>query len=304
MASETEKKKQFYRREKRPICSYNDYVHIFENKYFNLFRANYKWTGLNYRQEDYIMRKFWGLGTVFAFNIKPINELGFAPWTLETWDMYHLPETVNLINEMGSPLIPVNSQIVDKDGCIGYIQRNKKPLWTFVKWYCERIAQVEMVINTNLQLHKMPYLIPTEENADKIEDITRRILNNELVICSEGVDPTIFKAVSTQVPYIIDKLHEYKVGLENELKTFLGVDNQGPVEKREQLQLDEINAGNDEINDYGNQYLDCLKEFCINIKEVLGHDISVEPTSRPVDSIGEVHSGEKPGPEEGSENAE
>lgn len=159
-----------------------------------------------------------------------------------------------------------------------------------------------MVINTNLQLHKLPFVIPVDEDKAKIEDAIKRILNNELVLFVEGVDPALFKAVSTEAPYIIDKLHEYKVGLENELKTYFGVDNQGAIEKREQLQLDEINAGNDEINDYANNFLDCLTEWCDNIKETLGKDLSVEPTSKPVEMSGEVHDGEKPGPKGDEDN--
>lgn len=216
--------------------------------------------------------------------------------------MYDLPETVVLTNVHGSPLIPSKVMTVDKDVVLGYIQRNKKPLSMIVEWYIERIAQVEMVINTNLQLHKLPFLIPVEEDKAKIEDAVDRILNNELVLFVEGVEPNLFKAVATEAPYIIDKLHEYKVGLENELKTYLGVDNQGAVEKREQLQLDEVNAGNDEINDYANNFLDCLNEFCDGIQETLGITISVEPTSKPVEMSGEVHDGEQPGPDGGEED--
>ena len=278
---------------------YQKAINAYRNKYYNLYRANFKWTGINYRQEDYIMRKFWGLGTVSAFRIGGIDELGFAPWTLEEWDMYDMPERVLLVNEHGSPLIPNTVQTVDKDVVLGYAQKNKKPLKAMVDWYIERIVQVEMVINTNLNLHKMPFLIPVEDDQAKIEDAVARILNNELVLFVQGADPSVFKAVATGAPYIIDKLHEYKVGLENELKTYLGIDNQGAIEKREQLQLDEINAGNDEINDHAHSILDSMKEFCERIKEVFGAIINVEPTSEPVNSIGEVHMGAKPGPKEG-----
>lgn len=294
-------KKNYFKGMLDPTADFNKTVNMYRNKYYNLYRANYKWTGLNYRQEDYIMKKFYGQGTVAAFKIKGLDELGFCPWTMASWDMYDLPETVNLINERGVPFIPSTIQTVDKDVCLGYIQRNKKPLSMLVDWYIERIAQVEMVINTNLNLHKMPFLIPVDEDKTKIEDAIKRILNNELVLFVDGVDPSLFKAVATEAPYIIDKLHEYKVGLENELKTYLGVDNQGAVEKREQLQLDEVNAGNDEINDYANNFLDCLNEFCDQIKETLGITISVEPTSKPVEMSGEQHEGEKPGPDGGEE---
>ena len=295
-------KKKYFRRKDDASAEFAKCVTIYRNRYYNAFRRQFKINGLDYRQQDYIMKKFYGSGTVAAFKIKGIDELGFAPWSMVTWDMYDLPETVNLMNEHGSPLIPYTVQKVDKDVCLGYIQRNKKPISMIVDWYIDRIAQVEMTINTNLNLHKMPFLIPIDENEDKILDIVQRILNDELVIFAEGIDPALFKAVSTAAPYIIDKLHEYKVGLENELKTYLGIDNQGAVEKREQLNLDETNANNNDINDGIEGFLDCLNEFADNIKETFGIEISFERTSKPIDAIGEYHEGEKPGPDGGEDN--
>ena len=297
-------KKNYFRTLMNQNDVYAKTVQMYRNKYYNLYRAQFKWTGLNYRQEDYIMRRFWQQGTVAAFRIKNINELGFAPWTLNSWDMYNLPETVTLINEHASPLIPATVQTVDKDVCLGYIQRNKKPMAMMVDWYVERIAQVEMVINTNLQLHKMPFLIPVDDTTEAIaRDAVKRILNNELVLFVEGVDPQLFTCVATQAPYIIDKLCDYKVSLENELRTYLGIDNNG-VEKQEQLQLSEVNANNDEIMDSQNSLLDSLNEWCDNIKEVLGITISVETTSKPVEMDGEIHEGDTPGPKEGEDEDE
>lgn len=289
--------KKNFRARKDAGIEFNECVQIYRNKYFNSFRRQIKTNGLDYRQEEYVMKKFYGSGTVAAFKIKGIDELGFAPWALQTWDMYDCPETVVLINEHASPLTPSKVMTVDKDVCLGYIQRNKKPISLIVDWYIKRIAQVEMVINTNLQLHKMPFLIPVAEDQAKAQDIVDRILNNELVIFAEDVEPTTFKAVVTGAPYLIDKLHEYKVGLENELKTYLGIDNQGAVEKREQLNLDETNANNADINDGIEGFLDCLNEWADNIRQTLGINISFERASEPVTAIGEFHTGDKPGPD-------
>lgn len=294
------KNNRLFRRDYSANDEYNKCVTIYRNKYYNYFRQQIKANGLNYRQAEYVMRKMYGDGTVAAFKLKLIDELGFAPWTVNSWDIYDLPETVSLINTHGSSLIPSEIQTVDKDVCIGYIQRNKKPISLIVDWYIKRIAQVEMVIRTNLYLHKMPFLIPVDSDEDKVNDIVSQILNDELVLFADGVDPNLFKAVSTGAPYIIDKLHEYKVGLENELKTYLGIDNQGAVEKREQLNLDETNANNNEINDNIDGFIDCLNEWAENIRNVLGIDISFERTSETITAIGEYHTGDKVGPKEGS----
>ena len=244
------------------------------------------------------MKELWAKGTVAAFKIKNIDELGFAPWARITWDMYGLPETVSLINTYGSPLVPMDPQIVDKDVVLGYLQSNKKPLSEIVEWYVERIAQAEMVINTNLQLQKMPFLIPVEDEqeAKKVQDIIDRILDNEIVITATGIDPTIFKAVQTQTNYIIDKLVNY-----NELKTIMGVDNKGQ-EKIEQLQLSEVNANNAEINSFDNDYDTCLNRFCKQMGEVLGKTVSVKTKRAEVEADGQYHQdGEQPGPKESEE---
>ena len=284
---------------------YNQTVAMLRNKYYALYRSNFKWNNINYRQEDFIMRKFWKDGTVAAFKIKNLDEIGFCSWARNTIDMYGETETVTLVNQYGSPLIPTNIQVVDKDVVIGWIQSNRKPLAMIVDWYIERIAQVDMVINTNLNLHKLPYIIPLDKSdkdaKNKLQDTVDRILNNELVLFVEGVDPTLFKAVATQAPYIIDKLANYRKDLENDLKTVIGVNNPG-VSKIEQLQLSEVNANNDEVNSHDNDYKTQLDKFCERIRETLGYDVSVETVREPVKQEGVVKEyTEAPGPDGGNE---
>lgn len=285
---------------------YNQTVAMLRNKYYALYRSNFKWNNINYRQEDFIMRKFWKDGTVAAFKIKNLDEIGFCSWARNTIDMYGETETVTLVNQYGSPLIPTNIQVVDKDVVIGWIQSNRKPLAMIVDWYIERIAQVDMVINTNLNLHKLPYIIPLDKSdkdaKNKLQDTVDRILNNELVLFVEGVDPTLFKAVATQAPYIIDKLANYRKDLENDLKTVIGVNNPG-VSKIEQLQLSEVNANNDEVNSHDNDYKTQLDKFCERIRDTLGYEVSVETIRQPVEQEGVVKEyTEAPGPKGDNED--
>lgn len=277
---------------------YNEIIHQYNNRYYNLFMAQFKWKGINKKQENFIMRKFWADGTIAAGKEKVAGELYFTPYAVCDIDMYQQPEGINLVNYKNVPFIPNDKQIVNKDVVIGYIQHNHKGVYSTVNWYVRRIAQVEAVIYTNLQLHKLPYLIPVEPEAKKkAEDVITRILNNEIVVFAD-IDPDAIQAVQTDAPYIIDKLYDYKQCLENELKTYLGINNNG-VEKQEQLQLSEVNANNIEINDSENVFLDCLQTFCKDIKDVLGVDVSVESTSKPVENDGEYHKdGEKTGPKE------
>lgn len=282
--------------------------HIYRNKYYNLYCNSFKWTGLNYRQIDYIQRKLWTDGTIAVYQIKHADELGFAPWVKYSHDQYGLPEQIQLVNEYASPLVPYGLLKVDQDVVIGYIQSNKKPMKDVVEYYIDKIAEVDMVLDTNLNLQKMPFFIGADdtESIKKMQDIIDKVMNNEAIVKAINIDPNMITCVQTGVPYIIDKLTNYKRGLENELKTIMSIDNKGE-EKIEQLQLAEVNANNGEINSHGDDYLSCLKQLCNNIKETFGKTVSVDLNKEKITADGEYHEFDtKPGPQEeqGDENHE
>lgn len=275
------------------------------NKYYDLFRSQIEWEGIDYRQERFIMNQFWSGGEIAAFNIKGADELGFAPFAVAEWDMYNCPEVVNLVNLRGSPLIPTKPQIVDKDVVLGRIQASGKSVKSIVDVYIEQLAQIAMVINTNLQLQRMPFVFTVEDDKmrDKVADIMDRIFSGEVGIISD-VDPNTFKAIVTQAPYVIDKLRNYYKDLEDDLKTFLGIDNNG-VNKIEQLQLSEINANNAEIEGHQRGFLGCLQDFCERVKDVLGKSLSVKSKAPKMEDDGVKKTYEDvpgPMPKEDSEN--
>ena len=62
----------------------------------------FEWSGLDEenaaQQKDFIMRKFWGMGTVACRPIENTDLLVFAPYAAATYNLYDYPETVSLIN--------------------------------------------------------------------------------------------------------------------------------------------------------------------------------------------------------------
>lgn len=250
---------------------------MYFNKYYNMFMNMFEWKGLTTEEQVYIMKKLWGYGTIAAFKIKNLDILGYAPYAEFGWNMYDFPEEVTLVNERGVPFIPSTPQVVNKDVVLGWIQFNQKPVKEIVEYYIDRMVQVDMVINTNIELHKMPYLIgvdPTDK--EKLEDVVDRILSNELVVFTDLESAQLVKALATQPQYIIDKLHAYRIQLENELLTYLGYDNSGNSEKATTMLLDEINANNVVINASADQFKTCIDNWCKRIKEVFGVEISAE----------------------------
>lgn len=254
------------------------------NKYYNIFMNSMEWTDLSREQEDYIMRKFWAEGQIAAFDFKAIDDIGFAPFSVCGIGLYDVPVDVLLVNERNIPGIPSNMLKVDKNVVLGYFQRNHKPVKMMVEWYVSRMAQVEMVINTNLELHKMPWVVGvSDQDTTRARNTINKILNNEIVVFMSLDEVQNVQALVTNTPYIIDKLYAYKNNLESELLTYLGIDNsQIDVDK---LAVDQINANNQLINSNAKGYEKELKKFCDKIQEVLGYKISVKTTTEPVMSV-------------------
>lgn len=266
-------------------------VDTYNNKYYNLWMSKFEWNGLDEdlkeQEENYIMRKLWYDGTVAIRNIKNTNMIAIAPWELQNYNYLGFPETINLINERGASktIIPSKTLIVNKDVALLFCTPSQKPIKAVVDYYVDRITQAVVLINNNLCLQNMPFVINcTEEDQKRLSDIVDRILNNELVITTASSDINKLQALITQVPFLIDKLQAYIVSMENELLTILGVDNSGVQAKKAQMLVDEVNANNDVINDYGNSIIDELTKWLNRANKVLGRNITIKAKSKPVDT--------------------
>lgn len=142
-----------------------------------------------------------------------------------------------------------------------------------------------MVINTNLQVNKLPFLIETTDtDAARRKDIVQRILNNEVAVFVGVSDINAIKAISTAAPYIIDRLTQFKQSVENELKTYLGINNHACDVKRTYINAAETNSNNNEISGGADAFQQSLDRFSSEIKKYLGKSVSFEKQERQDDT--------------------
>ena len=209
--------------------------------------------------------------------------LVFTPYAVNQWNIEDEPSVITLVNTRGATFIPTKPQIVNKDVVIGWGHTSHAPVRSLVMWYVERIADVENTIDINLFAHKLPRLVVcSPEDRERVADIMEAIDRGEKKLFLEAEDYQAIKNVldAGGSSYIIDKLYTYKQNLENELLSFLGINNVA-VEKKERLITDEANSNNQLINDSSDCFLDSLKNMCDEIETVLGYNISVEANSSP-----------------------
>lgn len=274
----------------------NKIKHQYVNNIYNLWISKLEWKGLDEevkeQQANYIMRKFWSDGTISAFKIKNTNLLGYTGYTVKTLGMYDFPETVQLLNprNVSKEIITDKELTVNKDVVIGYCLPSRKSIKEVVNYYADKITEVELVIGTNLNLHKMPFIVAGDTlEKDKLLDVVEKILNGQQVVAMSAGDLSKIQVLATQNPYILDKLQSHKKAVENELLTILGVDNNS-IDKTH-ITMDAIDANNEEINNYDNAIKQELQFFVDRVNSTFNREISFEDKSPDVKSIreGEVN---------------
>lgn len=284
------------------IYNRKEIFNIYMWKYFNLFMGAYRISNVSQDQEEFILRRFWSMGKIASFivegtkmpegselasvNSYPNGMIAFTDFAPVIYNIYDWPVVVNLIKTRGASFIPTERLNVNEQCVIGYCQKNKLPVKVIVEYYVSRIVDIEMTIRQQLISHKVPWLIATSpENEDKMKKLWDKIMCDDDALFLSAMEVDALKVlVGGNASYIIDKLYQQKQAYENELLTYLGIDNLGTMQKKEHLQLDEANSNNELINDFGDCFLDTMKAFFKRIRDYLGYEIDIEAIARPVQS--------------------
>lgn len=276
-------KRVFKRNDGGTTITRQSLINYYILKYFNLFMNAYKFTGIDYQQKDFLLRKMWALGTIACFRLAaptekhPQGEVVFCPYAVSELNIYDYPVKVSLIKLKNVSFIPTSLQKVDEQVVLGYAQRNKHSVLEMVLPLVKKIVDVEMVLRTALKSQKTPWIVAyTPENENQRNNLKDVLDDDESYLFIESEDPNQFKALVSGANYTCDKLYNLKQCYENEIKEYLGINNLGVNEKKEHLIGAEVDVNQEIVESHGECFLDCLKEFCERIKDVLGYEVQVE----------------------------
>lgn len=281
---------------------------FYETKYFSLYINSFKFTGIDKKKARYLLKKAWKFGTWASFIVdgtKPDasledvlsnktasslsvgkeNENGLlvlCSYGATQYDAEDEPSVVTLINSRGATFIPTTPQIVNKDVVIGWAHSSHMPVHDLVEFYINKLVEVEVALDMNVYAHKMPRLVVcSPEDRARVEALVEKIEDGEHNLFLDVTDWQAIKNIlDSGGNFIIDKLKIYLQNIENDLLTFLGVNNVS-INKQERLITDEAEANDQLINDSSDCFLDALQEYCDNVSDVLGYPISVEAQSSP-----------------------
>lgn len=254
------------------------YYDYYSNMGLNRFRWKNLPTGMESR---HIERALFNNGQAVFFRNADVNEpydflcLPCAPSNGQ--NIYGDPVHFNGmgVNKYFTNLSPLNSvRILDND--------NGLPPVRHIAYYTYLMTQIEMTINMNLDQQKFPTIIgATKQNELSMRKLYEKYSNFEPnILVDEKLAQALqegkgFDALNTQAPYLLDKLADFKKTCENELLTFLGINNTNN-DKRERLLTDEVNANNSQITFVLDMAYKNRLDACKKINEMYGLNIVVE----------------------------
>ena len=145
-----------------------------------------------------------------------------------------------------------------------------------VKIYARRLYNLDRIIDVNANAQKTPILLQgTEQQRLTLLNLYKQYDGNEpFIFGDKNLDLNSLKSISTQAPYISDKINELKTALWNELLTVLGISNIN-VQKKERLITDEVvrNQGGTIASRYSR--LECRRVAVEKINAMFGTNIEV-----------------------------
>lgn len=293
----------------------------YRERFFKLFFSIFDFEGTVSEEERFIIvKQFWETGsTNVSRSPAPLKvfekemDLTFTKYAVDDYDFNMRPLHCHNAPLKTSRAVKRGRLMIGKDCAIVYLNELAmlKPNYGAMRTaenYISQIVNAKMTIQTNILLHKMPFLVGcSEDEADTFKEILRKIFSDEpAVFAPLSMNGRDLNAVSPSVPYIIDKLESYCVRLENMFLDEIGLDNAKPVQAgQDRLLLDETNANNAIINNFRHSIFDTIQEGFDQVKTLFGREIRVKPYAPASASVHEEINGEGEAeggqPEEGKE---
>ena len=178
----------------------------------------------------------------------------------------------------------------DTDKCV-LIRNNKLciPTQQFIYYYANKFTEADRTMDVNVKGCKTPYIFACDKNDElTVKTMFARVDGNEPAIyVDKGLNLDNIQVLQTGVKFLCNDLQDYKHTVENELLTFLGVNNVA-VDKKERLITDEAESNDELIQSFCDIQLEAREKACEEINKMFSLNVSVKlrcgKVEKPVDN--------------------
>lgn len=185
------------------------------------------------------------------------------------FNVYRIP-----VNRRAYSVNGYNRELTEKDSVIifnNYLHKSSKLDATM---FAKRLYNLDRAIDVNANAQKTPVLI----KCDETQRLTMLNLykqfdgNTPFIFADKSLNTNAIQVLTTEAPYVADKLYQLKTQIWNEALTYLGISNIN-VQKKERLITDEVtrNQGGTIASRYSR--LNARRDACKQINKMFGLEI-------------------------------
>lgn len=184
-------------------------------------------------------------------------------------NVYRIP-----VNRRAFAVNGYQKQLTDKDSVIIFNNMLHTNSWLDVKMFAKRLYNLDRIIDVNANAQKTPILIKgNEQQRLTLTNLYKEFDGNAPVIFADkSLDMNALQVLSTQAPYVADKIYQLKTQIWNEALTYLGISNVS-FQKRERMVSDEVtrSQGGTVASRYSR--LNARRQACEQINKMFGLNI-------------------------------
>lgn len=164
-----------------------------------------------------------------------------------------------------------------------------------VEMFARRLYNIDRIIDINANAQKTPVLVVgNEKQRLTLLNLYKEYDGNApFIFGDKNLDINALKALSTDAPYVCDKLYQLKTQIWNEALTYLGISNIN-IQKKERLITDEVtrNQGGTIASRYSR--LESRRQAVEKINDMFGTNIEVN-YREDFQEVGDYNQPEDPG---------
>lgn len=239
-----------------------------------LSMSMFAWKNLpNTVDPRYIELRLFETGSVVFFKDDVLGELCLDCIQQGNFDVYGNPITRRAYSCYNN----YQKVLSDKDSVIiwnNYLRTNSV---TDIQLYAKRLWDLDRSVDVNARAQKTPILIQCNEKQKlSMKNLYMQYDGNiPAIFADNNIDINGIKVISTQAPYVADKLYQLKNQIWNEALTYLGISNLN-INKQERLITDEVSSSQGSTISSRYSRLECRKQAVEKINEMFGLDIEVD----------------------------
>lgn len=249
------------------------YIQYF-NRLVELSVSMFEWQGLPETVDPrYLELHLFQNGSMVYFRDEVMGDLCLDCIANGQFDVYGNPISRRAYSSYNQYQKTLN----ESDSVIIWNNYLRQPNVLDVKMFAKRLYNLDRIIDVNANAQKTPVLVQgTEKQRLTLVNLYKEFDGNApFIFGDKNLDLNSLRAISTNAPYVADKLYQLKTQIWNEALTYLGISNLN-IQKKERMITDEVqrNQGGTIASRYSR--LEARREAVDKINRMFGTDISVD----------------------------